>query len=301
MRKDVILTEEEVVQETLLTDNVIDGDIIVEDNTLEEPIIPERPSVVKHEQFELFAPLANYKHAGLASFDPESFVVERGRVKNRRNSAKAINDIKIDGVNNIVSFHYNDGSVKILTIPDVDFEKITNSLTVINIAEQSWIFDGERYYFVATSTNTGRTDDNYFVSVELKNDEYCPTDAVYKSGHSVLYHSCFKAADGSLILWSDSAFEGRLLLMTSIFTNELVGNEKVGETDEGYHYNQVFKDDTVAPWIAPRGPKGDASVTNGQPTFFVRDGNLYVRIIKGTENPYRINENGDLVLTIVKE
>ena len=300
MRRDIVL-EESTAEDTIVVNNIIDGDIVVEDNTLEEPIIPERPSVVKHEQFELFAPLANYKHAGLASFDPESFIVERGRVKNRRTSAKAINDIRIDGVKNTVSFYYNDGSVKTMTIPDVDFEKITNSLTVINIDEQSWIYDGEVYYFVATSENTGRTDNNYFVSVELSNKEFYPSESVYKDGHTVMYDSCFKANDGSLILWSNEAFEGRLLLMTSIFTNELVKNEKIAESDEGYTYNQVFKDGSEIPWLAPKGPKGDASITNGQPTFFVRDGNLYVRIIKGTENPYHINENGDLVLTIVKE
>ena len=39
---------------------------------------------------------------------------------------------------------------------------------------------------------------------------------------------------------------------------------------------------------------------HGQPTFFLRGGHLYVRIIKGSVNPYRI-ENGRLKMTIVKE
>lgn len=38
----------------------------------------------------------------------------------------------------------------------------------------------------------------------------------------------------------------------------------------------------------------------GQPTFFIREGRLFVRIIKGSVNPYRI-ENGRLKMTIVKE
>lgn len=38
----------------------------------------------------------------------------------------------------------------------------------------------------------------------------------------------------------------------------------------------------------------------GQPTFFIREGRLFVRIIKGSGNPYRI-ENGRLKMTIVKE
>ncbi len=38
----------------------------------------------------------------------------------------------------------------------------------------------------------------------------------------------------------------------------------------------------------------------GQPTFFIQEGRLFVRIIKGSVNPYRI-ENGRLKMTIVKE
>ena len=40
--------------------------------------------------------------------------------------------------------------------------------------------------------------------------------------------------------------------------------------------------------------------TQGQPTFYLKDGRLFVRIIKGSVNPYRI-ENGRLKMTIVKE
>ncbi len=39
---------------------------------------------------------------------------------------------------------------------------------------------------------------------------------------------------------------------------------------------------------------------HGQPTFYLKDGHLFVRIIKGSVNPYRI-ENGRLIMTIVKE
>ena len=38
----------------------------------------------------------------------------------------------------------------------------------------------------------------------------------------------------------------------------------------------------------------------GQPTFFLKDGHLFARILKGAVNPYRI-ENGRLIMTIVAE
>ena len=38
----------------------------------------------------------------------------------------------------------------------------------------------------------------------------------------------------------------------------------------------------------------------GQPTFFLKDGHLFARILKGSVNPYRI-ENGHLKMTIVRE
>lgn len=53
-----------------------------------------------------------------------------------------------------------------------------------------------------------------------------------------------------------------------------------------------------------KGDKGDVGVTlisQGQPTFYVKDEHLFVRIIKGTTNPYKIDENGHLILTTIKE
>lgn len=257
---DIIVDDNPISADITVDHNIIDGDITVDDNTVETPIIPERPNVVKHEQFELFAPLANYRHAGMASFDPNSFIVENGRVKNRTNLAKAITDFVIDQSGKTISLHFNDGSVKTTVIPDADFDRVTNALTLITISEDSWIedVDGEEvyYYFVATSEVTGRNDSNYFVSLEVSDNAYDPTIGMVKSGHFVMNESCFKASDGSLLICSNAPFIGRVLVMTSIFTNELLRNEKVADTEEGTIYNQVFKDGTTVQWLAPKGPEG---------------------------------------------
>lgn len=261
---DIIVDNNQIAGDITVDHNIIDGDITVDDNTIETPIIPERPNVVKHEQFELFAPLANYRHSGMASFDPNSFIVENGRVKNRTNLAKAITDFVIDQSGKTISLHFNDGSVKTTVIPDADFDRVTNALTLITISEDSWIedVDGEDvyYYFVATSEVTGRNDSNYFVSLELSDNAYDPTVGMVKSGHFVMNESCFKASDGSLLICSNAPFTGRVLVMTSIFTNELLRNEKVADTEEGTIYNQVFKDGTTVQWLAPKGPEGTTVV-----------------------------------------
>lgn len=50
-----------------------------------------------------------------------------------------------------------------------------------------------------------------------------------------------------------------------------------------------------------KGEKGDSGVilaTQGQPTFVVRDGHLYVYVPENSANPYRIDENGRLKMMI---
>lgn len=52
-----------------------------------------------------------------------------------------------------------------------------------------------------------------------------------------------------------------------------------------------------------KGEKGDSGVTvatQGQPTFTVENGQLYVYIPTGSENPYELGEDGYLYMTVPK-
>ena len=126
--------------------------------------------------------------------------------------------------------------------------------------------------------------------------------ALYKA--SVASAESAEAAADSAMRNANAAEEARNAAQSALDNIENTQLAYVGKDDQGGNeYDLSFGNGATVRFTAPQGSQGAPCVVGaqGHATFYVANNHLYARILKGTENPYRIDENGHLILRIVKE
>ena len=71
--------------------------------------VPDKPKTIASEQLEVYVPVAGYNNTGTASYDPNSFIVDDGNVKLRRNPVRVVTEIsQIDATTGKATITYDD-------------------------------------------------------------------------------------------------------------------------------------------------------------------------------------------------
>lgn len=198
-----------------------------ETNIRETSFIPDKPSVIKNEQIEVYMPTAGYLKPGVASFDSTGFIIDQfGRVKLRRNSVRNISNFNIDYETGVLTVYYDDDTVSKVNIP-AHTNKLynrNNLSTTIDIEPGSFVLDTDTGHWLAVFGNevTGFDNDNFIASLEVVG---------YNNGVEGYYSvpdTIYKSQDGSVMISVDTEdqkddFHGRLLLFGgSIFTDSQI-------------------------------------------------------------------------------
>ena len=196
----------------------------MEQNAIERPIVPEMPRVVDVSQILVYAPVAGYASAGIASYDGTSFRIdENGKVTLRKNPLRTVIDVRIDIDAGQVAIHYDDGVITNLPLPLADKMHIvrTNGVTTIDFDDPSyWTQDGSEWVLTLTNSLTGYTSNNYIAVLEHKETN---------NAYSTLAHSIYKAADGSIVISATEPFEGRILIVGNSYREGLNMRNGSGE------------------------------------------------------------------------
>ena len=67
---------------------------MAEYNEIEDLVMPENPKVIDDESLHLYMPIAGYAQRGIAQFDVNDFVLEKGVVKSRKQKLSDFEDSK---------------------------------------------------------------------------------------------------------------------------------------------------------------------------------------------------------------
>lgn len=123
-------------------------------------------------------------------------------------------DVTCDVATNTLKVYYANGTTAIRNLPPNDAQTTISSdiLHEISFSNNSWVQDGENGYYIYFSAATiGYKDNRFFVQLE-RNGEY-GSNYVNKNGSFILSDNIFKGSDGSVLLYSNESYNGRLIVM----------------------------------------------------------------------------------------
>ena len=123
-------------------------------------------------------------------------------------------DVTCDIETNTLKVYYANGLTAIRNLPPNGAQTTisSNFLQEIIFSADTWVQDGENGYYTYLSAETvGYTDNRFFVQLE-KDGEY-NSDYYNKTGSFVLSDNIFKGSDGSVLLYSNEPYSGRLLVV----------------------------------------------------------------------------------------
>lgn len=202
--------------------------------------VPDKPKTIASEQLEVYVPVAGYNNTGTASYDPNSFIVDDGNVKLRRNPVRVVTEIsQIDANTGKATITYDDNSTSEIVFPVIFDKKYdTNSmLTIISFTKDSFIKDdkSDEWLLIIPSQVISYPyyNSNFVVSLEEVSTATYQSSNVdinlstsYKhNGFITLSDAVFKGEDGSLLITVQNEahrFNGRVLIFGGIIRNETI-------------------------------------------------------------------------------
>lgn len=202
--------------------------------------VPDKPKTVASEQLEVYVPVAGYNNAGAASYDPNSFIVDDGNVKLRRNPVRVVTEIsQVDATTGKATITYDDDSTSEIVFPVIFDKKYdTNSmLTIISFTKDSFIKDdkSDEWLLIIPSQVISYPyyNSNFVVSLEEVSTATYQSSNVdinlstsYKhNGFITLSDAVFKGEDGSLLITVQNEghkFDGRVLIFGGIIRSETI-------------------------------------------------------------------------------
>ena len=123
-------------------------------------------------------------------------------------------DVTCDIETNTLKVYYANGLTAIRNLPPNGVQTTISSdfLREMIFSADTWVQDGENGYYIYFRAETvGYTDNRFFVQLE-KDGEY-NSDYYNKTGSFVLSDNIFKGSDGSVLLYSNEPYSGRLLVV----------------------------------------------------------------------------------------
>ena len=202
--------------------------------------VPDKPKTIASEQLEVYVPVAGYNNTGTASYDPNSFIVDDGNVKLRRNPVRVVTEIsQIDATTGKATITYDDNSTSEIVFPVIFDKKYdTNSmLTIISFTKDSFIKDdkSDEWLLIIPSQVISYPyyNSNFVVSLEEVSTATYQSSNVdinlstsYKhNGFITLSDAVFKGEDGSLLITVQNEahrFDGRVLIFGGIIRSETI-------------------------------------------------------------------------------
>ncbi len=141
-------------------------------------------------------------------------------------------DVTCDIENNTLKVYYANGLTAVRNLPPNGVQPVISSdfLREMIFSADTWVQDGENGYYIYFRAETvGYEDNKFFVQLE-KDGEY-NSDYYNKTGSFVLSDNIFKGSDGSVLLYSNEPYSGRLLVVG--------GDLLSGDIVMGLTYNSV--------------------------------------------------------------
>lgn len=123
-------------------------------------------------------------------------------------------DVTCDIETNTLKVYYANGLTAIRNLPPNGAQTTISSdfLREMIFSTDTWVQDGENGYYIYFRAETvGYEDNKFFVQLE-KDGEY-NSDYYNKTGSFVLSDNIFKGSDGSVLLYSNEPYSGRLLVV----------------------------------------------------------------------------------------
>ena len=123
-------------------------------------------------------------------------------------------DVTCDVATNTLKVYYANGTTAIRNLPpnDIQHTIISDFIREMSFSANTWEQDGENgYYIYFRATTIGYNDNRFFVQLE-RNGEY-GSNYANKEGSFVLSDNIFKGSDGSVLLYSNEPYDGRLLVV----------------------------------------------------------------------------------------
>lgn len=142
-------------------------------------------------------------------------------------------DVTCDIETNTLKVYYANGLTAIRNLPPNGAQTTISSdfLREMIFSADTWVQDGENGYYIYFRAETVGYEDNKFF-VQLEKDGKYNSDYYNKTGSFILSDNIFKGSDGSVLLYSNEPYSGRLL---AIGGNLLSGDILV----TGLAYNDV--------------------------------------------------------------
>ena len=123
-------------------------------------------------------------------------------------------DVTCDIATNTLKVYYANGLTAIRNLPPNGAQTTISSdfLREMIFSADTWVQDGGNGYYIYFRAETvGYTDNRFFVQLE-RDGEY-NSDYYNKTGSFVLSDNIFKGSDGSVLLYSNEPYSGRLLVV----------------------------------------------------------------------------------------
>ena len=123
-------------------------------------------------------------------------------------------DVTCDIETNTLKVYYANGLTAIRNLPPNGAQTTISSdfLREMIFSADTWVQDGENGYYIYFRAETvGYTDNRFFV--QLERDGNYESDYYNKTGSYVLSDNIFKGSDGSVLLYSNEPYSGRLLVV----------------------------------------------------------------------------------------
>ena len=128
--------------------------------------------------------------------------------------SSSVIDVTCDIATNTLKVYYANGLTAIRNLPPNGAQTTISSdfLREMIFSADTWVQDGENgYYTYFYSMGVGYNDNRFFVQLE-RDGEY-HSDYYGKTGSYVLSDNIFKGSDGSVLLYSNEPYSGRLLVV----------------------------------------------------------------------------------------
>lgn len=123
-------------------------------------------------------------------------------------------DVTCDIATNTLKVYYANGLTAVRNLPPNGAQTTISSdfLREMIFSADTWVQDGENGYYIYFRAETvGYTDNRFFV--QLEKDGNYNSDYYNKTGSFVLSDNIFKGSDGSVLLYSNEPYSGRLLVV----------------------------------------------------------------------------------------
>ena len=123
-------------------------------------------------------------------------------------------DVTCDIETNTLKVYSANGLTAVRNLPPNGAQTTISSdfLREMIFSADTWVQDGENGYYIYFSATTIGYEDNRFLVQLERNGEY-GSDYANKAGSFVLSDNIFKGSDGSVLLYSNEPYSGRLLVV----------------------------------------------------------------------------------------